>query len=146
MFQYWSHDVTDKPTSTVQTNEEEEDDVEYNVLADLHSDEDYEELRNDRAVHISRKTYCVFLFASLQYQCCVEKEVDSLMEELLRTVRKIDVLYYVMIMWSQCDEDDLLTTDLDQVMPQETVPETSQTCQLTHDQSIAVCKQLQQVK
>ena len=47
---------TDQPTSSVQTNnEEEEDDGEYNVLADLHSDEDYEELRNDRAVHISRE-------------------------------------------------------------------------------------------
>lgn len=46
---------TDQPTSSVQTNEEEEDDAEYNVLADLHSDEDYEELRNDRAVHISRE-------------------------------------------------------------------------------------------
>lgn len=47
--------IIDQPASTVQTNEEEEDDAEYNVLADLHSDEDYEELRNDRAVHISRK-------------------------------------------------------------------------------------------
>lgn len=45
----------DQPTSTVQINEDEEDDAEYNVLADLHSDEDYEELRNDRAVHISRE-------------------------------------------------------------------------------------------
>ena len=51
----WSCDLTDQPTSSVQTNEEEEDDAEYNVFADLHSDEDYEELRNDRAVHISRK-------------------------------------------------------------------------------------------
>lgn len=49
------HIEYDQPTSIVQTNEEEEDDAEYNVLADLHSDEDYEELRNDRAVHISRK-------------------------------------------------------------------------------------------
>ena len=52
---YRSHDATDQPTSTVQTTEEEEDDAEYNVLADLHCDEDYEELRNDRAVHISRE-------------------------------------------------------------------------------------------
>ena len=37
---------------------EEEDDAEYNVYADLHSDEDYEELRNDRAVHISRESSC----------------------------------------------------------------------------------------
>lgn len=52
------------------------------------------------------------------------------MEELLRT----------------CDEDDLLasTTDMDYVMEQGVVPATSQTCQLTPDQSVAVCKQLQQ--
>lgn len=47
--------ITDQQIPPVQ-NEEEEEDVEYNVLADLHCDEDYEELRNDRAVHISRKT------------------------------------------------------------------------------------------
>lgn len=44
--------------AVVPGREEEEDDAEYNVYADLHSDEDYEELRNDRAVHISRKSSC----------------------------------------------------------------------------------------
>ena len=37
------------------------------------------------------------------------------------------------------------TMDLDHVMQQEAVPMTSQACQLTQDQSVAVCKQLQQV-
>lgn len=52
-----------------------------------------------------------------------------------------------MIMWSQCDEDDLLTSavDLDHMMQPEAVPVTSQTCQLTQDQTVVVCKQLQQV-
>jgi len=58
MRSHWSCYPTDQqPAPSVQANEEEEDDVEYNALADLHSDEDYEELRNDRAVHISREDY-----------------------------------------------------------------------------------------
>ena len=70
--------------AVVPGREEEEDDAEYNVYADLHSDEDYEELRNDRAVHISRESHLIVV--DLNVLCAVEKEVDSLLEELLKTV------------------------------------------------------------
>ena len=39
----------------------------------------------------------------------------------------------------------MTSSDLDHMMEQGAVPVTSQTCQLTQDQSITVCKQLQQV-
>lgn len=56
--------------------------------------------------------------------------------------------HHVMIMWSQCDEDNLLMTlpDVDQVMMQQgAAPVMSQDYQLTPDQSVTVCRQLQQV-
>ncbi|XP_065911802.1 GON-4-like protein isoform X2 [Dysidea avara] len=107
-WQRWLQELFCSDQTTVVVPEEE-DDAEYNVYADLHSDEDYEELRNDRAVHIS------------------QKEVDGLMEELLKT----------------CEDDDLLMpTNSVEVTQQGTVPMIS--CQLTQEQSTTVCKQLQQ--
>ena len=57
------------------------------------------------------------------------------------------ILDHVTIILSQCDENDLLTstTDLDHMIQPKAVTETSQTCQLTQDQSVILCKQLQQV-
>ena len=64
--------ITDQQIPAVH-HEEDDDDVEYNVLADLHSDEDYEELRHDRAVHISREprppSVCLYIAAVFPVLC-----------------------------------------------------------------------------